>query len=296
MQPTPTCDAGCTPLTPADEAFIESYCTTIEACCVANAYRAAPDVASCKTQLAHMGFSHDPAVQSGCLADVQSRAGTATCAPSVADLSGPCARLFYEPGGTKAPGERCTERGQCAGAPGTITLCADLCIQMASGKAGDGPCLGNAYGGGVINAIPLSQPGTTDRIASGYICDRGAGFYCAYATDPAQQKCQALGAAGASCDTLAMAMACAAGACADDHTCQAVVSTGEPCSNEVRAVCDSANTCDFSGNGGVCVARAPAGTPCADDSQCTTNYCATDGHCSAIAFVDLFGLCGRNVF
>jgi len=148
----------------------------------------------------------------------------------------------------------------------------------------------------VINAIPLSQPGTTDRIASGYICDRGAGFYCAYATDPAQQKCQALGAAGASCENLAMAMSCAAGACADDHTCQAIVSTGEPCSNEVRAVCDSANYCDFSGVGGVCVARAPAGTPCAGDSQCTTNYCATDGHCSAIAFVDLFGLCGRNVF
>jgi len=295
---TPTCDAGgCTPLTPGDEAFLDDYCKAIEACCVLNAVRTAPDIAGCKTQLANQGFSHDPGVQSACLAVLHDRAATGmTCFPSAGDLSGPCVRLFFEPGGALPPGQRCTLRAQCAGAPNTITLCADLCIQMASGKPGDGPCLGIAYGGGVINAIPLAQPGTTDRISTGFICDRGAGVYCAYSQDPAQQKCQALGGAGASCANSSMAMSCASAACDDAATCEAIVPAGQPCGSDVHASCDTASSCDFSVAPAVCVARLPSGSACAGDSQCTTNSCTTDGHCAVNSFVDVFGFCGRNVF
>jgi hypothetical protein len=168
---------------------------------------------------------------------------------------------------------------------------------MASGKAGDGPCLGIASEKGLINAIPLSQPGTTDRISTGFICDQGAGFYCSYSQDPAQQKCQALGAPGASCDNELKAQSCKARAC-EGFSCDAIVPAGQACGSEAAAVCDAASYCDFSGGPGpgVCVTRSPGGTACGSSMECTTDSCDTTNHCSINPPFDELGFCGRNIF
>jgi hypothetical protein len=291
----PACDAGCPQLTPEDEAFLTSYCTTIEACCVLNAFRPMPDVAGCKATLAKNGFSRDPAVQSACLGELQDRAATgATCLPSVADLSGPCARLFYEPAGAKAPGEACTISAQCNGAAGKITLCVNLCIQMASGKAGDGVCMGAVNEDGVIIAAPVSQPNTSQPLSTGVVCERSKGLYCAYAGATAQ-TCQPLDSPDYSCNMTNLT-GCTAQGCGEIGKCAVIVPVGQACGGDTQAACDRHGTCVANGSGFICTARLPAGSPCTDDDECESALCSTiDNRCGANRIWDLYGFCGRTL-
>jgi hypothetical protein len=293
------CDGGCPQLTPADDAFVTSYCTKIEACCVVNNYRMAPDVAACKAQLAKNGFSRDPAVQSACLSELQDLAsGGAVCHPKVADLGDPCVRLHYEPSGSKGPGEPCTAAGECAGAAGSITLCIGGCVQMARGKAGDGVCMGDASDDGVIIAAPISQPNTSQQIFKGVLCERRAGLYCSFESDQRLNTCQPLRAGGAACN---YSRSCASARCyggdSTDGTavgaCHPIVSAGQQCLDNF-GVCDEASYCDSSVSPAVCAPRSPAGSTCTSMEMCSSDSCTTDGRCTTNGFWDDAGFCARS--
>lgn len=302
---TGDCDAGCLP--PADDAFLTSFCELVETCCHAALADGMPsDVARCKRTFATAGFSRDPALQSMCLAELRDLAksgGAAGCVPEIWNLSDACVRLTYEPSGSVAPGAPCTQRSDCAGEAGAITLCVNVCIRMTRGKAGDATCLGDVSDLGVIIAAPESQSPQSPAIATGALCARRDGLYCAIATDKSQQACAPLRAGGVPCD---FSRTCASGTCYDGDntqgtitgTCDTVVSPRQACSYTVpRMVCDPTSHCDGDGaTPGICVAGLPAGASCDSDVLCANGNCK-DGKCKSTTDeqeIALFGYCTRG--
>ena len=279
--PAAQCDGGCQQVTPAEDAFLTNLCTLIEGCCVVNADRTAPDVAGCKAQAMRVGFSHDPAVQSACLSELQGLASAGTgCFPDVSNLGDPCNQLYYEPNGTKQPGEACTSRAECAGTAGSITLCINGCMRLTPGQAGETPCLGDVTEDGVIEAVPYAPPNSTTPISTGAVCEKGAGLYCTFTQGLAAQSCQPLQVAGATC---AFSRTCASGKCAGgDQTsgaasgaCTPVASAGQPCRDDATLTqCDQDSYCEFTDSPpGVCVPKLPLGAACRDSTNCTSGNC-----------------------
>ncbi len=300
------CDGAC--LTPADDAFLTQFCTQIEACCVAGAgaNTRAPDVAHCKRQFAANGISHDPAVQSMCLAQVQSLASAMRtgCVPEIWDLSDACSRLFYEPSGTVAPGEVCQTRSDCAGKAGAVTLCIGLCVRLERGKAGDGPCLGDMNDYGVIIAAPGYQPAPLPTISTGVLCATRDGLFCGFTGELAQRKCVPMRAGGEACD---YSRTCTSGRCYNgDNTtggltgiCDTVVPPGQTCNtaDPPRMVCDPTSHCDDDGLvPGHCIAGLPGGATCDADYLCANGACR-NGTCKATTDaqdIAYFGYCSRT--
>jgi hypothetical protein len=291
--------AGGVALTPADDAFLDNFCGLVEACCVVNASRPTPDVAGCKRQVAENGFSRDPSVQSACLSELQRLASAGiACFPNSADLTDPCMQLYYEPNGSNQPGQPCTVRADCAGAPGTITLCANGCLRLTPGQAGDGVCLGNVDYDGTINAEPAVVSGTTTQIIStGVVCERGAGLHCTFVNDLSMQTCKPLGAGGAPCST--DSLACMSETCdlttspdgGTSGTCRAVVAAGEAC--DTSAPCDDTTYCPSgSGSVPVCTPKVAAGGSCTSATVCAGGGNCTNGSCDQ--GLTVLGFCGRT--
>ncbi len=239
-------------------------------------------------QVAENGFSRDPAVQSACLIELQSLAADGiVCFPDIRDLNDPCQRLYYEPDGTHQPGEPCTVRADCAGAPGTITLCLNGCLQLTPGQAGSDICLGKVGADGVINAAPAVIPGTNQVIYTGAVCDVGAGLYCPPWIGPTMPTCQPLGAGGAPCTsdgTLAcLSQTCSYGACAP------LASAGQACD---PPLCDDSSCCPTTSTTPVCTPKTPAGASCTSATTCADSGSCTNGICDQGLAV--LGFCGRT--
>lgn len=296
------CDGGCSP---ADEMFLTSFCTMVEACCVANAARTAPDIAACKRQFSTNGFSRDRALQMACLDELRGLASTggAGCVPEAWNLASSCQRVLYEPNGTSAPGQACSFRADCAGAPETVTLCvAGACIRMARGRAGDATCLGDVNDVGFIVAALASQPPPLPSITTGVVCERRAGLYCSFAEDKTMQTCSALGTGGAVCD---FSRSCASGECYGGDstsggltgTCTPTATVGQRCHlDPPRTLCDETSYCSLiAPTDGACAPKLPAGSSCTDDAMCATGGCAS-GLCKTVTNVQdvaLLGYCAR---
>jgi hypothetical protein len=320
--PTVDCTDGCWEPTAADEAFITELCTLTEACCVANEYRDASDLEGCADGFRRAGFSRDAALRASCLAELKGLASTGiSCVPEASDLSDACVRVTYEPSGPQAPGQPCLNRADCAGAPGTITLCAEvtsevsptsgLCMRLALGEAGsEEQCLGAVSSEGLILAAPRYVLGRDAPVTTGVVCEEGAGLQCARETDLESWTCLPLSADGAACN---YSTTCASKQCLTSEgseagfdrpgTCTKRVPAGQVCNDSIsRALCDDKSFClddeDASDASGTCESRRPAGSPCDVDSMClsdrcdieTTNLCSTQTHSERLA---LFAYCAR---
>jgi hypothetical protein len=99
--------------TPADLAFIDSFCASSDACCVATGET--PVQGNCRNKLEDQGLSRDESLRSACLARLQQLAGSASCLPEQGALDDPCMRIVYEPSGPLQPGQHCTRNADCAG-------------------------------------------------------------------------------------------------------------------------------------------------------------------------------------
>jgi hypothetical protein len=286
-------------LSPADEAFLGDFCTLVEACCVGNGQRPAPDVDSCKGQFAQNGFSRDPSLQSACLAELRGLASAGVdCIPQLWMLSDPCILLLYEPTGSTVPGQNCKSKADCAGSAGTVTVCDGICFQVRPGQAGDGPCLGIVATDGLVSVAPGLQP-PAPPIVTGVVCEQRSGLYCKRPTDPAPRTCAPLLAGGEACD---YPDSCASGLCNGGQldgsftgTCAPVASVGQACGSTTSGTCDDASYCDSSQAPRVCVAKLPTASACTGADMCTSAQCVSGG-CSAEtadAAIALTGFCLR---
>jgi hypothetical protein len=246
--------------TPADLAFIDSFCAASDACCVASGETPVQD--NCRNKLQGQGVSRDESLRSACLAELQQRAGSASCLPEQGALDDPCMRIFYEPSGPLQPGQHCTRNADCAGSAKAITVCSiattpemRICIRASRGAAGDHPCLGTLWETGVYDITPITVNASAPPIATGVICPYRAGVHCDSSND----------------------------------TCVNTLPAGQSCT-AARAICDLASTCDT--NGGTCVPRLDAGGSCGtDNGLCLSDFC-DNGQCSTQTGAERLSLLG----
>jgi hypothetical protein len=300
------CDAGCWQPTAADLTFIDSFCALTEACC-SGGPPAQADLDRCRAGRRQAGVSSDQALQAACLAEMNTLAGSAACLPLPSDFSDPCTRLFNEPSGPiPVGGAGCKISADCAGAPGKVTLCSaggpapsgTVCLQMAVGRAGDGPCLGDANLDGIIQFAPLLQVNQPE-IVIGTVCRRGDGLYCGLGNTPAERVCTPLIPDGSPCQYSRL---CASGSCEDPVSggqlisdpgaptgmCAVRVAVGGSCGPD-SSRCPAASRCDDTRT---CVATLATGAACSFDEGCTNNTCSTVTHtCAPLSGLALFGYC-----
>lgn len=269
-------------LTPADKAFISDFCAAVMPCCATNGMNAS--AAGCQQAIAKAGWSRDPQLRSACLDELRQLAAGPACVPDVADLADPCVRVFDEPSGPRAPGETCASAADCAGSPGTVTLCFGTCVSYTAGADGDYPCLGNEFPSGIINAIPMKNGSNTPE-SHGFLCQQRAGLTC----DTSDNRCKSMGPNGS---------ACTGPAPCDPNVCGATVciplaGPGAACT----ADCSGDNYCDT--GAGFCKPRLAAGAACSDSNQCSgdchgadrcSGFCGGTGTCSSLTIAQTFVL------
>ena len=269
---------GAVPLSPADQAFLADFCAAIVPCCTTNGVTA--DVTVCKQSLAKLPQTRDPDVRAACLDQLRQLATARACMPDLAELDGPCARVFDEPSGPRAPGETCTTEKDCMGSPGTITHCFGTCITDALGAEGDYPCLGNVYPDGIINDIPWKANSTVPE-SHGFLCESRAGLYC----DWNDNFCKRLVPGGGAC---AGNLACVSRSCGGPSggVCDALPALGDPC------VLDCAG--DTYCENGVCAPRRAAGATCDVNSDECSGDCKGADRCAGICLTT--GICSPLTF
>lgn len=299
--PPSNCEHGCWQPNAADEAFVTDLCNTVESCCVANEYRTLPDVEACKKVFLKAGLSRDGSLRSKCLAEMKALATQGkNCVTEVWDLSDACVRLIYEPSGPQPPGRPCVNGADCAGAPGTVTLCSrvssdvsptfGICLRMTPGKpgvAGTERCLGTMSPDGLIFSAPASVAGQTAPITTGLLCEDRAGLYCGPVSNDFAPlwTCQPKLPDNATCY---YATTCQSGECPPtdggidasyEHPgiCTRRAATGQGCSDEDgTTLCVDGSYCN--GAVGVCETKLGAGVACMGDSQCQSDNCDLDTH------------------
>lgn len=273
--PPASCEGGCWKPTAAEESFITSFCALVDPCCT----DLAGGVSLCTENLRQAGVTSDETVQAACIAELTSLSQSGTCAPEGWDLSDPCVRAINEPSGPQAPGSPCTSGADCAGAPGTVTMCgfappaSTSCVQATRGGIGDGPCVGDKLADGSTHLYPLGNA-VTPLISLGVICEERAGLYCDQTTDPTAPTCVAVLSEGSPCLSTAV---CAAGSClgyypsGSSGICPTTVAKGASCA-AANLVCAAGSWCDRA-NTGLCVATGDSGADCSADFECTGGYC-----------------------
>ena len=174
-----------------------SFCALVDPCCA----NLSGGASSCASNLRQSGVTSDETVQAACIAELTSLSQSGSCAPERWDLSDPCVRAINEPSGPQAPGSPCTSGADCAGAPGTVTMCGFAppesmsCVQATRGVLGDRPCVGDILADGSTHLFPLGNA-VTPLISSGVVCEEKAGLYCDQTTDPTAPACAAVLAEG----------------------------------------------------------------------------------------------------
>lgn len=176
-------------------------------------------------------------------------------------------------------------RGEACAAAFTTRSCRDWdsepesCLRMLSpgaelrercyGSAGTLECTEGTCRGAACprSCQPLGAAGDTCARSS----DCRSPLFCRFgSTGAAVGQCSMVSTAGQLCmldDDCALGLLCMLGAC------RAPPGEGAPCLAER---CDESSYCAPSPDGGVCVGRADAGSPCAVDHQCQANLvCAT---------------------
>jgi hypothetical protein len=152
------------------------------------------------------------------------------------------------------------------------------------GKAGDSPCLGTKSGN--VTSYDF-QPGQTDIVSRGYICDTADGVYC----DSKTQLCTALSPIGGPCTT-SFGSQCVSGAYCDttQDKCAAQIADGAACDSGIQN-CVLSDWCDPTTK--VCAARLAQGALCTDSRSCSSGNCV-NGKCSASNDLGLAFVCGGN--
>jgi hypothetical protein len=189
-----------------------------------------------------------------------------------------CQGVFTAPGsagGTRQPGDTCTEDSDCAPATEGKVECEThfdnkggetrTCQVQIPGKEGDTPCLGTKDG----NLTSFSSSGDQTTPPRGFICDVASGVYC----DSTSHACKKIGDVGADCSNGGQ-YACVKAAYCDftSHTCVARIPVGGDCgSSTSSSSCADKSYCDQTTK--KCTAGLPEGSPCESSQQCESGTC-----------------------
>jgi hypothetical protein len=274
--------------------FISKYCELFSPCCQMAGLPT--DGNQCRTFLGAFTAAgdYDRSAGEACLADLSAMSGKADfCAAG--GNSDACDRVFNGGGGgSKKPGEACTEDSDCAPSSEGKVECQSrtvmgmekrICQVQIRGKEGDTPCVGTVDG----NITSFSYSGTSMDIPSrGFLCYMSDGLRC----DSTAGACVKLKAAGEMCS--GSSIECVKTTYCDFtmRKCLDRKPAGAPCASSTE--CADGNACG-SASPRVCVAQLADGAACTQSAQCRSGQCV-NGKCDKTGSTD-FGLallCGSK--
>lgn len=268
--------------------FVSSYCQAFTPCC--QKAGKPTDGASCRAFIGAFTASetYDPVAGQQCLDAVHAASSQPDfCTNSSSSLdSSACANVFKSTsGGTKAPGDTCSQDSECAPSTEGKVTCAThfetgggqtrKCQLSIVGKEGDAPCIGTKNG----NVTSYSSSSNATPPDRGYVCDVANGIAC----DSTTNECTHIGAVGEDCSTNAL-YGCVATAYCDSASkkCVARLPEGADCSSFLPCTTDT--YCDSTSK--TCTAAIADGASCTTSSQCKSESCVNK-ICSSSGSSDL---------
>lgn len=278
------------------EAFTETYCDILKPCC---AQANLPSTgAQCRAFIGAFGSAqkYDPQAGGDCLAETRAAVQAGKCGSATLNTPA-CDRVFAATGGTKQPGEACTEDGDCAPSPEGNVDCTSSyspgaetrqCQVRIKGKEGDNPCVGTVEGGVTIyygsgNTSPAIPP-------RGYLCHVDEGLFC----DSSTRACTRIKNVGAPC-TGQPSHECVATAYCDtvSKACAERKPVGAACTSILHPQCVEGAYCHETMR--TCALQGDVGAACTRREQCRIGPCV-NGKCEKGSSSDLglVFLCGAN--
>jgi hypothetical protein len=260
---------------PSLDTFVKDYCEVLMPCC--KAAERPTDGVVCRSRISSAATSatYDPAAGEACLTEF--RAASAKADFCSTGMSGPatsaCSKVFKTTGGTKMPGETCSEDSDCATPTAGKVECDNtwvngaerrICQVQKVGKEGDKPCLGTVDG-----TVTMGTSGS-DQPAEGFLCNRADGVYC---SGDGKEGCKKVQALGGPCDSQYTCVSTAYCSYSKDQ-CLARVQTGGSCT-ESSSACLATDYCDQDQK---CATLLAVGAACTSSSSCASHACV-NGKC-----------------
>ena len=275
--------------------FASAYCDLLKPCCAMANLRT--DGKQCQLLFGAFGGQASYNKQAGmaCLAEARAAAGSPDfCKNMDSGQPSACDNVFGTSGGTKQPGDSCTDDDECAassegtvecnssfGAGGTQTR---KCQLQVRGKDGDKPCVGTKDGN-----FTSGNVGLDDVPARGYMCHVADGLRCDSTTD----TCVKLKVAGEACTGTSDCIR--TGYCdSSQRKCADRKPVGAACTPSFsNTECIDGAWC--SDGARMCAMQLADGAACTEDDECRSGSCVND-KCDKSTTGD-FGLafiCGAN--
>jgi len=262
---------------PTAQSFISSFCNYLKPCCQKAGLRT--DGTQCGALLgAFVGPSNYDAKAGGmCLGDIKAAAGKPEfCADAFAALD-TCESVATRAGGTKKPGETCTDDEDCAPSSEGDVECAnefvdnktvEKCQIQLRGKEGDMVCVGTRDGSTTYGSFSDAQ----DVAPRAYICHVSDGLFCNAKTE----SCSKIQPVGGPCGANGFGnFECVATAYCDNLTdkCVARKAAGADCSS-FGTECSAGHYCNEDTE--KCTVQTKDGAACTTDEECTSDNCVND--------------------
>jgi hypothetical protein len=275
--------------------FIAKYCELLAPCCQKAGLPS--DGNQCRTLLGAFtaAGAYDRSAGEQCLADMTAASGKPDFCADGTSGSDACDKVFEGGGGgTKKPGETCTQDSDCASSTEGKVECQSRfvmgmqkqqCQIQIKGKEGDTPCVGTVDG----NVTSFSSSGSsTDIPARGYLCYMTDNLRC----DSTSGSCVKLKASGEMC--AGSSLECVKASYCDfaQRKCLDRKATGAMCTSTTE--CADGNTCATVAPR-TCVAQLADGAACTQSDQCRSGRCV-NARCEKSSTGD-FGLallCGSK--
>jgi hypothetical protein len=265
------------------QSFVDQYCALVAPCCAQTGLTS--DCALAVATAARQG-TYDATAGMACLAALTAQKNDANFCGGLAVFTGSstpwavipaCVPVFQsaESAGTTAAGQACNTDGDCAPGPNGGAICLTNAVpsvggpgtftrtcQVLTGKVGDA-CFGTYFDGGTEFNPSLG----------GALCDQSQGVMCddpfstAVGSSGASSLCVAVGAPGASCNSIYMCDPTTA-YCnfAAGGICAMRLPLGATCTGTLFGECAGSLYCN--GTSKKCTALGGAGAACsASDSQ-----------------------------
>jgi hypothetical protein len=276
------------------DSFISQYCNEFMPCC---AQVGKPtDGSQCRAFIGAFAPStgYDAAAANKCLDEVRAASKSATfCQDGMSSNTAPsCQAVFAQSsGGTRKPGETCSEDDDCASSTEGQVQCQSLytggmtikkCQVQVVGKAGDSPCVGTVDG----NVTSYSSSGETEIPVKGFLCYVKDGLRC----DSTTKACKAIPKIGEACESFG-SNSCTKDAYCDSSTklCVARKAVGATCDTFSSDQCAEGTYCNSTTK--VCTTALAIGAACTTSQECGENRCV-NGKCEKSGDLTTSFLCG----
>jgi hypothetical protein len=227
---------------------------------------------------------YDPAKGQACLDQLKAAASATpdACQFLFSDetLDTPACESALPPkGGTKAPGEPCSENEECARPDGAEAECykqtifenggsktTSYCRTFRPGKENDAPCFWTVDGDNWFS--PFSGSSSDKKPTEGFSCNVADGLHCADGSDGAPPACKRLIASGGACS---FADKCEKGLFCKQGTCAPRGAVGAACDTFSFKSCVDDAFCESESK--TCQAKKAPGTACELSEECKEGSC-----------------------